>query len=95
MLPQEEALKILVEFLQHHGVTKVQGIDLAVIKQLAATVLQENVFIYGNKIYRQILGGAMGSSFTLTLANVFMWNWQMKLVDEQKATGEIFGRYVS
>ena len=62
------------------------------IRQLAATVLEENVFAYGKKIYRQILGGAMGSSFTLTLANIFMWKWQQKFVDEQTTSKEFFGR---
>ena len=37
-------------------------------------------------------GGAMGSSLTLTLANVFMWKWQKKLVAEQASTDEFFGR---
>ncbi|CAM2730563.1 unnamed protein product, partial [Rotaria socialis] len=33
-------------------------------------------FVYGKKFYRQIIGGAMGSPFTLTLANIFMWKWE-------------------
>jgi len=32
-------------------------------------VIKENVFVYDKKYFKQILGGAMGSSFTLTLAN--------------------------
>ena len=92
MLPQEEALNILMEFLHEYGYKKVQGIVLNTIRQLAAIVVKENVFVYGNKIYRQILGGAMGSSFTLTLANIFMRKWQKRFIDEQKATGEVFGR---
>jgi len=36
----------------------------------------------------------MGSSFTLTLANIFMWKWQRELVRIQDITGEYFGRYV-
>ena len=92
MLPQDEVLNILVEFLYAHGYKKVQGINLNAIRQLAAIVLKENVFVYGKKIYKQVLGGAMGSSFTLTLANIFMWKWQKKFVDEQTTTGEFFGR---
>ena len=92
MLPQEEALNNLMEFLHEYGYKKVQGIVLNTIRQLAAIVVKENVFVYGNKIYRQILGGAMGSSFTLTLANIFMWKWQKKFVNEQKTAGEVFGR---
>jgi hypothetical protein len=92
MLPQEESLKILVKFLDENGHTKVDKIHSTTIKQLASIVLEENVFVYGNKIYRQILGGAMGSSFTLTLANIFMWNWQREFVAEQHQSKEFFRR---
>ena len=44
MLPQDDALKILIEFLQIHGYTKVKGINLDTIKQLATIILKENVF---------------------------------------------------
>ena len=92
MLPQEESLKILVKFLHGNGHTKVDKIHSTTIKQLASIVLEENVFVYGNKIYRQTLGGAMGSSFTLTLANIFMWNWQQKFVNKQNQSKEFFSR---
>ncbi|CAF1383311.1 unnamed protein product [Adineta steineri] len=92
MLPQEEALNILVEFLHMHGYRKVKGISLDSIRKLAAIVLKENVFVYDNKIYQQITGGAMGSSFTLTLANIFMWKWQRELVRQQDITCEFYGR---
>ena len=75
-----------------HGYTRVKGIDLQTIRTLASIVLQENVFVYGNKIYKQMLGGAMGSSFTLTLANIFMWKWQKEIVRQQDITGEYYGR---
>ncbi|CAF2065837.1 unnamed protein product [Rotaria magnacalcarata] len=94
MLPQEEALNILVEFLHVHGYTKVKGIPLETIRLLASIVLKENVFVYGKKIYQQVLGGAMGSSFTLTLANIFMWKWQKELVRRQDMTCEYYGRYI-
>ncbi|CAF3415897.1 unnamed protein product [Rotaria socialis] len=94
MLPQEEALDILVEFLHVHGYTKVKGIPLETIRLLASIVLKENVFVYGKKIYQQVLGGAMGSSFRLTLANIFMWKWQKELVRRQDMTCEYYGRYI-
>lgn len=92
MLPQEEALEILIEFLETYGYTKVKGIDLGTIKELASIVLKENVFVYQKKIYRQTTGGAMGSSFTLTLANIFMWKWQKEFVRQQDITCEFYGR---
>ncbi|CAF4706220.1 unnamed protein product, partial [Rotaria socialis] len=44
------------------------------------------------KIYKQTTGGAMGSSLTLTLANIFMSNWQKNIVEEQTKTGDFYGR---
>jgi hypothetical protein len=68
MLPQEESLAILAEFLHEYQCEKVNGISIDTIVELARIVLEENVFIYSKKFYRQIVGGAMGSAFTLTLA---------------------------
>ncbi len=92
MLPQNESLNILVEFLLVHGYTKVKGIGVDTIRELASIVLEENVFVYGRKVYKQTTGGAMGSSFTLTLANIFMWKWQKEFVRRQDISGEFFGR---
>jgi hypothetical protein len=92
MLPQEESLDVLVEFLRVHGYAHVKSIRLDIIRQLASIVLKENVFVYGSNIYRQTIGGAMGSSLTLTLANIFMWKWQRELVRIQDMTGECFAR---
>jgi hypothetical protein len=92
MLPQEESLNILTEFLLEFGYHKVKGVPIDAIRKLARIVITENVFIYEQKFYRQILGGAMGSAFTLTLANVFMWKWERQLVHRQLATNEIYGR---
>jgi len=88
MLPQEEALNILVEFLHVHGYTKVKQIPLDTIRKLVFIVLKENIFVYDKKI----IGGAMGSSFTLTLANIFMWKWQKEFVRQQNMTGAFYGQ---
>ena len=93
MLPQEEALNVLTEFLLEYGYRKVKGVPLDAIRKLGRIVLTENVFIYGKKFYRQILGGAMGSAFTLTLANIFMWKWEKTLARRLTASNEIYGRY--
>ncbi|CAF2156343.1 unnamed protein product [Rotaria magnacalcarata] len=73
MLPQEESLDILMTFLHAHGYRKVKGISIDTIKKLASIILKDNVFAYGKKIYKQTTGGAMGSSLTLTLANIFIY----------------------
>jgi len=92
MLPQEESLDVLTEFLLEYNYHKVKGVPLDTIRKLARLVLTENVFIYEKKFYRQVIGGAMGSAFTLTLANIFMWKWEKILVHRQLAANEIYGR---
>jgi hypothetical protein len=49
MLPQEESLNILTEFLLHYGYHKVQSVSIYAIRKLAPIVLAENVFIYSEK----------------------------------------------
>lgn len=92
MLPQEESLDILCEFLSHYGYTQVEGIPIDAIRKLACIVLTENAFVYDGKFYKQILGGAMGSPFTLTLANIFMWKWEKDFIRQQNEPNEIYGR---
>jgi hypothetical protein len=79
MLPQEESLDVLTD-------------PIDAIRKLARIVITENVFIYEKKFYRQVIGGAMGSAFTLTLANIFIWKWEKELVHRQLASNEIYGR---
>ncbi|CAF1551244.1 unnamed protein product, partial [Adineta ricciae] len=37
-----------------------------------------------------IRGGAMGSPFTMTLANIYMFEWEQSLIEYQKAHNEIY-----
>jgi len=92
MLPQVESLNILTEFVVHFGYHKVRGVPIDAIRKLARIVITENVFVYEKKFYRQVVGGAMGSAFTLTLANIFMWKWEKQLVDRQLSSNQIYGR---
>ena len=55
MLPQGEALNILMDFLHTYGYKKVKGINLDTIRKLASKVLKENVFAYGKKIHNKQL----------------------------------------
>jgi hypothetical protein len=92
MLPQEESLNILTEFLIQHGYNKVNGIPIDAIRKLTRIVLTENAFVFDKQYYKQIIGGAMGSPFTLTLANIFMWHWEKELARRQQSMNEIYGR---
>jgi hypothetical protein len=68
----------------------VKGIPIDAIQKLARIAIAENVFICQNKFYRQVISGAMGSIFTLTLANIFIWKWEKQLVHRQLASNEIY-----
>ena len=94
MLPQEESLEILAEFLREHHCDRIHGLSIETIVELARLVLKENAFVYGKKFYRQIIGGAMGSPFTLTLANIFMWKWERKTILSRLPSHELYGRLV-
>ncbi|CAF3441883.1 unnamed protein product, partial [Rotaria socialis] len=94
MLPQEESISILKQFRRHFNHTHVRGMTIDAIECLARIILNENFFSYNNQYYRQIKGGAIGSPFTLTLANIFMWHWEQPLVEHQKKSNELYGRYI-
>ena len=52
MLPQDEALNNLMEFLYVYSYKRVKGINLDTIRKLASIVLKENAFVYDKKIYK-------------------------------------------
>ena len=62
--------------------------------RMARLVLDTNYFAYKDKYYLQIRGGAMGSAFTMTLANIYTLEWEQPLVEHQQACGVLYGRSV-
>ena len=92
MLPQEESLEILKIFLIEHKIETGNKISIATIIELARIVLTENAFIYNEKYYKQVLGGAMGSPFTMPVANIFMMHWEKTIVAVLQSSKEIYGR---
>ncbi|CAF3771211.1 unnamed protein product [Rotaria socialis] len=85
MLPQDESIKILGIFLRKYVGEYIKGISVTTIQKLAEIVVKQNAFVCNNKFYKQIIGGAMGSPFTLTLANIFMWHWEQRWIRRQDA----------
>jgi hypothetical protein len=92
MLPQNEAIDILGKFLRTYVGEYVKGISVTTIQKLAEIVLKQNAFVCNNKFYKQVIGGAMDSPFTLTLANIFMWHWEQRWIRRQNNRHEIYGR---
>ena len=93
MIPRDGALEALGRFLVQNLVQgKIGNLSVDTILKLARVVLDTNYFVYDQKYYRQIKGGAMGSPFTMTLANVYMLEWEQSLIESQLRQGELYGR---
>ena len=93
MIPRNGAIEALGRFLVLHSTNgKIDHLSIDTILKLARLVIDTNYFVYDSKYYRQIKGGAMGSPFTMTLANVYMLEWEQPLIELQSVEGELYGR---
>ena len=95
MIPRQGALEALMRFLvKHLHRGRIGTLSINDIMRMARLVLDTNYFAYKDKYYLQIRGGAMGSAFTMTLANIYMLEWEQSLVEHQQAYDELYGRSV-
>ena len=95
MIPIDGALAALGYFLsQHAHRNQIHGMTIDTIMKMARIVLNTNCFFFENKYYQQIRGGAMGSPFTMTLANIYMLEWEQILIEYQQSHRELYGRSV-
>ncbi|CAF1552581.1 unnamed protein product [Adineta ricciae] len=51
-----------------------------------------NYFVCNNKYYRQINDGIVGSTFAMTLVNVYMLEWKQSLIELQIEQGKFYSR---
>jgi hypothetical protein len=68
---------------------KIGNLTIDTILRLARLVLDTNCFLFDNKYYKQIRGGAMGSPLTMTLANIYMLEWEQSLIERQRPSNEL------
>ncbi|CAF1956582.1 unnamed protein product [Rotaria magnacalcarata] len=95
MIPRGGALDALNRFcVKHSKEYEMANLNVNTIIRLACLVLETNCFVFDNKYYKQIRGGAMGSPFTMTLANIYMYEWEQSLIQYQQARNELYGRYI-
>ena len=96
MIPRDGALAALGRFLtQCSSNGKINHMTIDTIMKMARLVLNTNCFAFEKKYYQQIRGGAMGSPLTMTLANIYMLEWEQPLIEHQKLHKELYGRYVT
>jgi hypothetical protein len=93
MIPRKGAIEALIQFLDKHSKDrKIGTLTIDTIMRMARLVLDNNCFVYKDKYYKQIHGGAMGSAFTQVLANIYMLEWEQDLINHQANNNEIYGR---
>ena len=93
MFPHEQTIEALQDFLQKYkSHENVQGLTIPTITKLALIFLHNQYFLYENRIYRQVRGGAFKSPLTTLLANIYLFYWQQDLVSTLNDKSEIFGR---
>ena len=67
---------------------KNKDIPSSLLKDLILTVLQSNVFRFGNHLYKQIKGTAMGTPMAPNYANLFMTVFEENMIkDYHRKTG--------
>ena len=93
MIPRNGAIEALARFLTKHSKNGAIGnLKIDTILRLARLVLDTNCFVYDTKYYKQIRDGAMGSPFTMVLANIDMPEWEHRLIERQQRHNELYGR---
>ncbi|CAF4530515.1 unnamed protein product [Rotaria sp. Silwood2] len=95
MIPRDEAIFALQKFVYKHAEnSRINEMTIDTITRLARLVLDTNRFVYEDKYYQQIRGRTMGSPFTMTLANIYMLEWEQSLIEYQRIHNEIYARYI-
>ena len=75
-----------MRFLQKYSKRgKIGTLSIDHVWKLARLILEANCFVYNNKYYIQVRGGAMGSAFTQVFANIYMLEWEQDLIEHQAA----------
>ena len=93
MIPRDGGREALLRFLEKHSRQgKIGTLSIDHIWKMARLVLESNSFVYNDKYYMQVQGGAMGSAFTQVLANIYMFEWEQDLIRHQTVRKEIYGR---
>ncbi|CAF1388560.1 unnamed protein product [Rotaria magnacalcarata] len=95
MIPRHYGLEVFRRFLERHlKRSKIGTLSIDDLMKMASIVLDNNYFIYQGKYYQQIRGGAMGSAFTQTFANIYMFGWEQELSQYQLSSNAIYRRYI-
>ena len=93
----EDAIKALEKFLDLYGSqlqTIAEGLTNETILELVRLILRNQYFIYENKLYQQVYGGASGSLMTIPLACIYLFYGRSTSFIQTLTTkkNKVFGR---
>lgn len=90
----ENMVETVLNFLQDNlRSNKIEQISMVTFKILLQLFLMNNLFHYNQHIYTYIKGSPTSMSISETLSNIYIYQWQMKLLNGIKQNNEFFGRY--
>ena len=93
-IPLNETIEIVINRLFKNKLT-VNGLDKKTLRKLLKIATQESHFLFRGMIFNQIDGVAMGSPLAPTLANIFMIDFEERLMPRLKEMGvKTWLRYV-
>ena len=90
-VPHEDGLKYLFEKLEERDVKKVSSEDLV---EMAKFVLENNYFEFNSKVYQQISGTAIGTTFAPPYAYLFMDKVETNFLNSEVVKPWVWMRYI-
>lgn len=93
LAPHTAFIDTIVHFMQDNvAMNRVERVPISTIRNLLQLFLLNNIFCYDQKIYTITRGSPSTIPLSMTLADIYLCEWQKKLVRELSCKGELFGR---
>ena len=90
-IPHDEGIDTMRKFLNERADQNVSTQNLCKLENI---ILKHNYFEFGEKIFHQLLGTAIGTKFAPPYANIFMAGLEEKIFREYNTTPYIWLRYL-
>ncbi|CAF1602325.1 unnamed protein product [Rotaria magnacalcarata] len=93
IVPHKTMLNVFKDFLNDCTIRPfIEDLHINKITHLTALFLYHNHFYYNHKIYRFAKGSPTSLSYTQTLANIYLYQWQKLFSRQTSIKNEFFGR---
>ncbi|CAF4493503.1 unnamed protein product [Rotaria socialis] len=94
MIPQEGGVKAIRKLMEASNINQIDSVKKEIILALARFVMTNNCFYLDGLYYKQIRGGAMGSPFTLIVANAYMYFVERPISKWAIRANSLYYRYI-